>query len=281
MSTDIYKLTIVAGLGDTIAIRSKLDQLIPKVKEIQVSYSRFIIDTHLGVNNDAYYNFIKEYGKLFFGAPPYVITDEQFPFRTVEDLYIHGKLAPIVTDYGSILCDPNYTHNFKKYIVVNTKLRIFRKADYLKLKAPFFSALRLASKKYMVVVLGERQLEYNKEYNTYGTDLAYTIYNDILENIPTNRIVDMTVDVRGKSIPSLDKIRKDCCILRDAAYSVTIGYGGQFCLSMATAGKHIALCQQHSEHTDVGEFLISQKNNRFLATDNVDEFLKILVKEST
>jgi len=133
----------------------------------------------------------------------------------------------------------------------------------------------------MVVILGERNLEYNIEYKTYGSDLAYTIYNDILENIPTNKIFDMTSEYIGTSAPSLKKIRQDCCILRDAKYSVTIGYGGPFCLSMATAGKHIALCQQHSEPFEVGKYLVKQSKGRFLASENVDGFVNTIINESS
>ena len=279
LKADNCCLTVAVGLGDTIVLKSQLDQL-SKTKEVKISYSKDIIKTHIGINNDAYYNFIKEWGKLFFSSAPYIITDEQFVFRTVEDLYFHEGLAPVATNYCDILCDPNYQNNLKNYIVVNTKMRLFKKSEYIKLKDRFFNILRDASEKYKVVILGERKLEYNEEYKTYGSELAYTIYDDILNSVPTNKILDMTVETLGNTVPSLDKIRKDCCILRDCKYSITIGYGGQFCLSMATANKHVALCQQHSEPFGVGICLIGQRNGRFLPTDNINEFLAILARES-
>jgi len=76
MKQDCFKISIAAGLGDTIYLRTQLDQLIPKYNEIKVSFCKEIIRTHYGTNVEEYYSFIKEFGKLFFSDPPYTLTDE-------------------------------------------------------------------------------------------------------------------------------------------------------------------------------------------------------------
>jgi hypothetical protein len=280
MKKDCFEISIAPAIGDTVYLRTQLDQLIPEYNEIKVSYYKPFIEHYRGVNVEEYYNFINEYGKLFFSEPPYNFTRDQYRIIVLEDLYFSSHLFPIRRDFSSILCSPTYKNELTDYIVVNTKFRLFKKSEYLKFKNRFFDALRLAAKKYKIVVLGEQKIEFNNEYATYGAELTYTMYDDILANIAKDRIVDLSVPGCGLTVPSLEKIRNDRCILRDAKFVVTIGFGGHFCLSSVTAGKHIALDQQHVGIIEVEQYVINQKNDKFLATNNVDEFIRHIIKES-
>ncbi len=281
MKKDCYKISIGPAVGETIFVKTQLDQFIPKYNEIKVSYYKPFVERYRDAHVEEYYSFINEYGKLFFSEPPYTFTQEQFPLLVMENLYFNAYLFPVVKDFSSILCNPSYKNELTDYIVINTKLRLIKRNEYLKFKSSFFNILKKASQKYKIVIIGEQKIEFNKEYLTYGPDLIYTLYNDILINIPSERIIDLSVPGLGQTTPSLEKIRNDCCILRDAKFVITIGFGGHFCLSSATAKKHIALGQQHPGGiTEPLQYILNQKSDRFLATNNIEEFLKYIIKES-
>jgi hypothetical protein len=94
----------------------------------------------------------------------------------------------------------------------------------------FIAALRKLSQRYQIVVMGEREIEYNEEYRYHGEAHIYCIYEDLKQHLP---IVDLTVPKLGLTSPSLRKLREDCTIMRDAKCCIVLGHGGGPCLALA------------------------------------------------
>ena len=136
----------------------------------------------------------------------------------------------------------------------------------------FFETLKNVSKKYKIVVIGERAVEYNEEYTQHGSDQVYSIYNDIVTNIAKDRLVDLTVPSLGITTPNLENIRKDCSVFRDAKFTIMIGFGGAFCLS-ATTSNVICLNVTCCDFSWSSDWLVNYKHPRMFATKDLNTFI--------
>ena len=124
------------------------------------------------------------------------------------------------------------------------------------------------------MILGEREIEYSEEYQRHGNEKIYSIYNDIINNLPESKIIDMTVPKLGITPPDLDKFLTDCTILHNAKRIISIGGGGAFCTSTAV-GNVIAWM----DFDELYFFTPIYKNIRYpdaFVTDDLESFLNEL-----
>jgi hypothetical protein len=147
------------------------------------------------------------------------------------------------------------------YIVLLTKVRDIEYNEYLKIKKRFFNYLNNSNKK--IYILGEREVEYGVEYKTLGENKVFSIYQDIMDNVDTEKLIDMSIKKLGITLPNVDNILRDMNIAANSNRILIIGRGGFLCLSLVT-GKILSL----QENTPLN----SKKNNKFF-TDS-SSFLK-------
>jgi hypothetical protein len=226
-------LTIAVGIGDNLAVRIFFDAVKHEYKAIRISHDKHIID--FWRNNDPLYcKFLDQLGTLLFSEPPYIFTHEQYkPIHTAGVLCNLSK-KPASPNLSHLLCKGKPLDLNEEYVVITTKVRSITKSMFMKLSILFWPVLTELSKRYKIVVMGEREMELSKEYN-YNRHNIFGIYEQIITNVPNDRLIDLTVPALGITVPNMDKIQQDCLIMKNAKKVITFGLGGNFWLAMAVA----------------------------------------------
>lgn len=225
-----FGTTIAIGLGDAIYIAAAINKVKHMYDNIYINASKDFATIYK--NNTLYSDFYINFIKILFTDPKIIIQSErQFPYIPTETL-INNHFPPTIPRFISELTDQKYTISEKEYIVVTTKVRQLKYDLYSNIKHKLINQLNKLSKKYKIVIIGEKEVEMNTEYQAYGNDYIYSIYNDLLllENI-----VDCTVPKLGITSPEIENIKKDCSIMNKARSVITLGCGGNFALALATA----------------------------------------------
>ena len=213
-----------------------LDRFKHLYERINISfYTEYILAYRNGEQGN--YKFLNDLAQLLFSEPPYNYIPEGHTARHFNPQEIQDHFAITMThpDLAHIICDPNYYHGLSNYIVINTKVRALNKPVFDKIKVPFWNIMRQITAKKKIVILGERTIQMNHEYAYLGSMHVWSLYNEIIQNIPTNQLLDMTVPALGITPPDLQNIRNDSCIMRDANFVINIGIGGSFCLGASVA----------------------------------------------
>lgn len=228
----IFKATIPIGLGDLIYTKAMFDNIKHLYSEIHLNIYRDIISFY---NIDPNYNqFIDEIGALFFNEAPYILTSENIPFYGLATMCRDSKITPVKPELKHLLCKGVPINIDEEYIVIVTKVRYMLRDHFESKKQELFGVLRQLSQKHKVVILGEKVVQLNGGYVQFA-DGIYSIYNDVIQNISPDRIVDLTVPELGITAPSLTNIQQDCLTLSNAKFAVTMGVGGGFCMATAVA----------------------------------------------
>jgi SAM-dependent methyltransferase len=223
--------TICLGIGDNLVVRLMLDTIKHNYSSIKISHDKAVLRNFR--NNDPQYAaFMKELGTLLFSDAPYQLVDTQFaPFntnRTLIDFNIKAKKP----DIDHLLCkgDPL---DIGEYIVLTTKVRGLHINTFNAMLPTFKNALIDLSKRYKVVVMGERVVEQSREYKNNPT--IYGIYDQVVPFLPKDRILDLTVPALGIKTPSLANIQKDCVIMKNSKAVISFGIGGNLWIAACVA----------------------------------------------
>src|SRR5208283_5410839 len=140
---------------------------------------------------------------------------------------------PTKPELGHLLCK-GQSLSIGDYIVITTKVRTVPKSMFYPLSIQLWATLQKLSEKYKFVILGEREVEARKEYiKYYENNTIFGIYDQIISNIPNDRIVDLTIPSLGNTPSNLKQIQQDCLIMKEAKFVITIGNGGNLGLSGA------------------------------------------------
>jgi len=270
-----YKANLFLGIGTLIYIKAMLDNEKHKYNKIYVSPRQALL-TVIHPGSKEWKDFTDSLIHLFFNEPPYEITNNQhYPPMDVPDAMRNG-FPCVVPDLKEYLCKGTLPDGLieNEFIVMSTKVRWFYKNFYKKaINQGLWKHIADISNKYKLVIMGEREVGINKEYIRYQ-DHVYSIYNDIIKNIPRENIIDITIPEYGISSPSLSRLQNDCYIMSKSRCSITLGIGGNFCMSTAVS-KTIGL-DDPADPDPVVKALYIEKNpsDRIKISRNIDIFLK-------
>lgn len=227
---------IVLGIGDLIYLRAMLYAEKHRFSQITLSFDNNILSLYR--NND-YRRFLYEIGELFFSEPPFklIAPGQMYKLRWPPDFQKDYGVRMIIPKLKHLLCKGTLLNLGREYMVFTTKIRYVPRHQYNRhFDQHFWHLIRQLSEKYKVVVMGERAIEMNREYSERGngSDNIYSIYNDIMKNIPLDRVLDLTIPALGITTPNLSQIQQDCLIMSEAKFVVSIGIGGNVLLSVAS-----------------------------------------------
>ena len=238
-----YNLRLSPKIGDILYAKAQLD------------YICFLYDTvNISINHDmyewrsdgktrgdlvAYHEFMTGLYSWLFSEKNYHINMDRTEYQHMDwpEIYLSHGIAPVKP------CLRYYLKPFaidlpEDYIVVMTK-SVFFDIDKFNLESkPIWNALREKSSKCKLVVMGEREVELCYEKRLHGENYI-SMYEPIMENIPRENIIDMTVPALGITSTKFSRFQNDCSVIGRAKACVTFGYGGAFC--MATSfGKSVS-----------------------------------------
>ena len=182
---------------------------------------------------------------------------------------VDQKVVPQKPNIDHLLCRGKLLDINEPYIILTTKIRGISKKSLDRLLPQFWKEMLVLSDKYKIVIMGEKIVEENKEYKG-NADIIYSIYNQIIANLPANKIIDLTVPALGIQAPVVSKIQQDCLIMKHAKSIITFGIGGNLWLAAAVANV-VGYREDRDRCTD---FLAVPSFKTMLLTKNWQEFLQ-------
>lgn len=272
---NIYRANIAQGIGDNIMAKCYADQVKDRYDQIYFTHHAPIVQKQKN-NDPKYWQFLKELGLLFFSEKPYVYDRGQHPFRDAGGLISDFNITPVKpqhSQYKHLLCKGTPLNLEEEYIVITTKLRYFDKPTFYRLSPQLWKTLRKLSEKYKIVILGEREVEMCQDYLFHGENQIYGIYEQIITNLPEDRVLDLTIPALGITSPKLSQIQQDCLIMSLAKFVITLGVGGNFCMAMATAN----IIGYRIDNEPVADIIFSQNHSDAVVVKDWNIFLNTLM----
>jgi hypothetical protein len=113
------------------------------------------------------------------------------------------------------------------YIVITSKIRSLSREEFEKIKYTHFENLKKLSKKYKIVLIGERN-----RINLVGVknSLNLCIYEDLKNS--NISFIDKTFEMNGRA-PKLESIMVDFTYIKHSKALILLGNGGQYCAGLA------------------------------------------------
>jgi hypothetical protein len=267
---------IPLSLGEIINFKYHLDLVRKSYQQITFSFHRSLMQTHLNVNaqqEQSQNKYLDDIGTLFFSETPYKIEPSSTKFfGDMNALTRTINVPPQKADLRQYLCKGN-SLGIDPYIVITTKVRELDRAIFFPLSSQLWGTLQSLSQKYKIVVLGEREVEMRKEYMSWTTNNIYGLYEQIISNIPADRIIDLTVPSLGNTASDLSKIQQDCLIMNQAKATITIGIGGNSGLS--TASSNLAIGYRN-DNNYIAERIYKAESARVCITRDWNRFISKL-----
>ncbi|HUC95614.1 MAG TPA: hypothetical protein VMR76_01475, partial [Candidatus Saccharimonadia bacterium] len=165
------EITIPIGLGDLIYIKSAFEAIKDQFSQIKIRFGRHIIND---VGRNVEYNkFLDDIGQLFFSEMPYTLDDGAYPFCAHQSIYDNYGITPQKPELAHLLCKGNSLNLDSEYIVITTKLRYFPRQTFDIRADELWSTLKSLTTKYKIVVLGEQEVDMNKEYVFHTSQHIY------------------------------------------------------------------------------------------------------------
>lgn len=230
------------SLGEIINIKHHLDQVKHQYDQIKISFHKQLWTDGLHTNapdwpekKKLWDKYLDDIGQLFFSEPPYVLVDRSNVFGGDANAFVQRlKMIPQKAEMAHLLCKGDSLNLGEEYLVITTKLRHVHKNFFYPRSIELWNVLRRLSTKYKIVILGERCVEMRKEYATIQNEV-FGIYEQMIANLPSDRIVDLTVPALGETVSDLKQIQQDCLIMNEAKFTVTLGVGGNSCMAHSCA----------------------------------------------
>jgi hypothetical protein len=269
---------IPTSLGEIINFKFYLDSVKNRYTQIKLGFHIPLL--HQGLYTDTpdwphrrrlWSVYLQDLGELFFSQPPYVLLPNPHPFygninRLINDLKLEPTLPRLsnILPYGTPL-------DIGEYIVITTKAREMDPKKFFLRSIKLWSTIKKLSRKYKVVILGERIVEMRKEYK--DSNQIFGIYEQIIANIPTDRVLDLTVPALGETVSTVKEIRQDCLIMNRAKFTITIGIGGNCCMSTASSTMAIGY---RSDDDLLANLTYGRDYPYAIITKDWDRFIRIL-----
>lgn len=270
----VIESRIVLGIGDLIYLKAMFDPHKEKFSAIKLSFDNYFLSEY---RNNGYISFLNEIGALFFSEPPYqLVSNQNWTRRWPPEFQRDYRINMVIPQLQGLLCKGTLLNLGEEYIVMTTKVRDLEKSHYQQDIAPqLWPIMKRLSNKYKVIIMGERCVEMSKEYNEHGTHKIYSIYEDIISNIPQHRALDLSIPALGITVPNLKRLQQDCLIMNEAKFVCSIGIGGNVILSVATANT----INYRTDNTKEANILFgdNKEYGKSIVTKNRQEFLAKLV----
>ena len=265
--------TIAAGLGDNLVMRIFCDTVKHEYEEITFAHCQDILSAWRN-NDPKYRDFLNETGNILFSEKPYkYVGIVKKPVSDTAGFLCRMSSPPKTPNLSHLLCKGVSLNLGEEYIVITTKIRAIPKRLFLSISIKFWEVLQELSKRYKIVVLGEREIEMSKE-NFYNKDTLFGIYDQIIANIPDDRIVDLTVPALGITVPDWSKLYQDFLIMKEAKFVVTFGIGGNLWMAMSVA--NVIGFRNEIVNDGVTDIAVNPKYETAFLTKNWLEFLNKL-----
>lgn len=273
-------VSIPTSLGEIINIKAHLEDVKHEYSEIRLNFKKSLWNGCLHTEAPdwpkkklLWDKYLDDIGQLFFSEPPYVLDTREFTFYDCGDFIRVFKLGYKKAEMAHLLCKGTPL-DVGEYIVITTKARQLTKTAFFGPSIQMWEVLRKLSAKYKIVVLGERVVEMRKEYNVYENQI-FGIYDQIIANLPSDRLVDLTVPALGETVSDLKQIQQDCLIMNDAKIVVTLGVGGNFCMATSVAKMAIGFRTDNLVMTDR---IFNREYPNAIITKNWAYFIRTLEK---
>jgi hypothetical protein len=271
-------LSIPTSLGEIINIKGHLDCVKDQYSQIKISFNKGLWKAGLHMEapdwkqKEALWNkYLDDIGKLFFSESPYSVDNFSHQFLITDGVVAKIGIPPRKVELGHLLCKGEPL-NIGPYIVMTTKIRHVEKKDFMPLSIQLWKVLRELSSKYKIVILGEREVEMRREYDMFKSNI-FGLYDQIIANLPPDRIVDLTVPALGETVADLSKIQQDCLVMRDAQFVITIGIGGNSCMAAAVSKMNIGYRTDRTVFTDQ---IFNREYPNAIVTKNWNYFIEVL-----
>jgi hypothetical protein len=230
----ILETNICIGLGDALYTRGMIDPFKDRFDQIKISFDKGVINTYKPKDNN-YLHFLNDIGKLLFSESPFIFNAGQFKIRNIIDISRECNFPLVKPNLKNIMCKGALLNLEEPYLVITTKHRFFPRTEWNRIKDHFWYILTRLSKKYIIVILGEKEIEKSKENIGWGENNIYSIYYEVISRIPQNRYLDLTIPALGITAPNLKQIQQDCMIMSEAEFVILFGNGGHFCMATSVA----------------------------------------------
>lgn len=267
----ILELAVPIGLGDLIYIKAMLDSVKFRYSQIRIMFHRGLIADFRG-NNPEYHTLLDDIGKLFFSEPPYILTTSGGIFRGPMRISTDESMPLQKPELGHLLCKGTPLNLDGEYIVLTTKVRYLSKAKLNAISKELWSTINSLYNKYKIVILGERVVEMNSEYIHHTSEHIYSIYDDIINNVPASKLLDLTIPALGITTSNLQQIQQDCLIMKNAKFVMTLGVGGNFSMATAVANTIGYRADQH----DIFEVIYNREYSNAIVTKDFARFISAL-----
>jgi hypothetical protein len=271
---------IPTSLGEAINYKYHLDLVKHNYDQILLNFHLPLLEYGLHTNTvdwvikkQLWEKYLHDIGQLFFSEPPYsLIAGTQTFCGDLNGLIKKIGVTPRKPDLGHLLCKGTSLNLGEDYIVITTKAREVSRKTFFPLSIQLWSILKCLSNKYKIVILGEKLVEMRKEYIMYNNEI-FGIYEHIIANIPGDRIVDLTVPALGETVAALKDIQQDCLIMKEAKFTISIGIGGNCCLSCASSGMAIGY---RNDNNKLADTIYNKEYSNAVITKDWNRFIKTL-----
>lgn len=258
------------GMGDILHSKQLLDEVKDKYTTINVYYDNDCFEWKGNYNQ--FTEFTQKLFKELFSEPPYVIQDTPYSISLSPiNLRIHINSQFKVLNLEKYFCkDLDDSQDTEDYIVVLTKIRGWHYSNYLSVREKYFDILNRIAQKNKIYIMGERKIGLNKENELHGSQLIYSIYDDLIENV--HNIKDLTVPELGITAPSYEDFLTDCKIMNRSKNVICFGISGA--VDMAMSVSNIVNYYGHSEVEGMFNSMPKQ-DDKYLTNNLTDFFTKL------
>lgn len=230
-----YDLTFI-GLGDLTFFCGEMLIRMNKEDTLMIKINNLTLDTYRNGSKN-YKKFCIDYIKFLLNdyhvieCEPNTETDRRWELNLdyLNKIFLQTNIRNTLK---AKLLSKSDKSLYSNYIVLFTKVRDYNRHLFNTIAQQFYSKLNSIDSK--ILIMGEKKVEYTGEYKYLGSSIVYSLYDDFIANINSDKIIDITQDNFGPDNINLQNILHDISIISNSKNIIMIGCGGFFCTSLFT-----------------------------------------------
>lgn len=278
----ICAIKTCVGLGDIIYIKQLLDDTKHFYNTIKIVPDKDTISSSKNNFTD-YFKFLYNMFDDLFSELPYEITySHEFTASRISHFqYINFlkntfniTVTPKIPNLEKYFCK-NTPHLKNNNILITTKIRGIPKFEYENIKFNFYELLNKISKKYNLILIGEKTIGTTPEYETLETNSIFSIYDDLVKYLKNYQ--DETVPTIMDDTPKYSKFIDDCNKMHNSKRVITLGFGGNAAIAMSVSSIINYFGNSTTESHCIDYFKSMSKSNftKFLTNDIQQFYYKL------